>query len=570
MVRSGKLAAMLSVAVGSAFLSLTGCAPTESSNPDVAPKVTKSDFSDDASSSQTDGEDRLDASAIVEWQLSEEFRTTNRRCVTDERAHSDAALRDPSDCSYNSTTIKPEYDPANGDEYVIPVVFHVIQRTNGEGDIDDSLIHSQIAILNEDFGAVGGTPGAGGAYSKIRFVLATEDPQGNPTTGINRHTNNTWFNDPGPGATSAMKNTLSWDSTRYFNIYTNNASGALGYATFPQEDAGNKSDGIVLLYSSVGRDAPDGGIYNQGRTATHEVGHYLGLFHTFQDGCGTGYTRGDRVNDTPPQSQPQFDCPSGSGAASCGGTADVHNYMNYTQDTCMFRFSVEQVNRMRCAIANYRPTLSQQSGPAPTGPTGTTGPSGDPEPEPNVAPVASFGFVVNGLTVSFTDQSTDSDGTVVAWEWTFGDGSNRSTAQNPEYTYAAAGTYTVTLTVLDDDGDVGSSSKSVTVTVPKSDGLESGKPVTSLKGARNEELQFAFDVPAGAKSVTIQTSGGTGDADLYVKFGAKPTTSSYDYRPYKWGNNETVNATPKTGRYYIMLRGYSSFSGVTLKATFTK
>lgn len=297
---------------------------------------------------------------MLEFQLSDEFKKGGHRCASpgaDELVELVAA-KNPADCSINSTTIQAEYAPANGPVYTIPVVFHVIQRTDGVGNIANSLITSQVAILNEDFRALAGSLGAPGFDTEIQFALATVDPNGNATTGINRVTNNSYFADPGPGAANPMKQALRWDTTRYLNIYTNDAAGNLGYATFPQQDAGSSLDGVVLLYSSVGRNSPGGGIYNQGRTGTHEVGHYLGLFHTFQDGCGTAsapYTTGDRIADTNRQQSPNFDCPAG--ATSCSSPDPIENYMNYTQDTCMNRFTSEQANRMRCAIANYRETL---------------------------------------------------------------------------------------------------------------------------------------------------------------------------------------------------------------------
>jgi hypothetical protein len=183
-------------------------------------------------------------------------------------------------CTMSSTTIQNEYNP--GTVHTIPVVFHVVRRTDGTGNVSQTLLQSQIAILNEDFRALAGTPGAPGTDAAIQFALATTDPAGNATSGINYYNNNDWFQDPGPGAFNNMKDALNWDSTRYLNLYTNDAAGNLGYATFPQQSAGNYDDGVVLLWSSVGRNNPDGGIYNQGRTATHEIGHWLGLFHTFQ------------------------------------------------------------------------------------------------------------------------------------------------------------------------------------------------------------------------------------------------------------------------------------------------
>src|SRR5690606_3128286 len=112
-------------------------------------------------------------------------------------------------------------------------------------------------------------------------------------TGINRVTNDNYFNDSGN-----FQMALHWDTTRYLNIYTNSAGGYLGYATLASESAGDVDDGVVLLYTAVGRNAPEGGGYAQGRTATHGVGHYLGLLHTFDGGCGTAtapYTSGDLI-----------------------------------------------------------------------------------------------------------------------------------------------------------------------------------------------------------------------------------------------------------------------------------
>ncbi|HLL20694.1 MAG TPA: hypothetical protein VK427_01110 [Kofleriaceae bacterium] len=168
--------------------------------------------------------------------------THGRRCGSDRIPKQVRAA--PTDCSFTSTSIKPEY--AADSTFTIPVVFHVIQKTDGTGAIDESLIHSQIEVLNEDFDALAGTPGANGNAGKIRFVLASKDPQGNPTNGIEYVTNNSYFTDPGSGL-SPMKQALNWDPANYFNIYTNDANGALGYATFPSESAADQEDGVVLL-----------------------------------------------------------------------------------------------------------------------------------------------------------------------------------------------------------------------------------------------------------------------------------------------------------------------------------
>lgn len=278
------------------------------------------------------------------------FKERGLRCLT--RSEEPGLEQRPlSDCTLSSTTIRPEYAPHGHAIYRIPVVVHVIQTSTGQGQISDGLVESQIDVLNEDFRAIAGSLGQNGNDARIQFHLATEDPLGNPTTGITRTTNNTWFNDSG-----AYFENLAWDPSRYLNIYTNLASGALGYVPdLPQSGlVGSNADRVVILWSAFGRNAPIGSPYNLGRTVTHEVGHYLGLYHTFDFGCGSGacYTTGDRLCDTNSEANPVFGCPGSS--TSCGTSDPYHNYMDYSDDPCMTQFTLEQVNRMRCTLANWR------------------------------------------------------------------------------------------------------------------------------------------------------------------------------------------------------------------------
>jgi len=263
----------------------------------------------------------------------------------------------PGDCSFARTRIEAQYDPSV-QKYRIPVVVHILERNNGTGGMPDSRVTSQIEILNEDFLAISGTNGGPGTDIQIEFYLATEDPSGNPTTGITRSVNDTWYNDGG-----AYYNSLAWDTNRYLNIYTNNGGGALGYVpNLPQGGiAGLNSDRVVILHSTFGRNAPFNP-YNLGRTVTHEVGHYLGLEHTFAGGCsGTSYTNGDWIVDTNPESSPTGGCPNSR--TSCGQPAPIHNYMDYSYDICMNQFTPEQANRMRCSLIHYRPNLYTVAGP---------------------------------------------------------------------------------------------------------------------------------------------------------------------------------------------------------------
>ena len=388
--------------------------------------------------------------SVVEFQRSTDFITHDRRCATREPSR---LLRGaPSDCSTSATLIKPEYSPQTGEVFTIPVVFHIIKKTDGTGEIPDALIKSQLDILNEDFGALAGTLGAGGTASKIRFVLANKDPDGQPTTGILRVTNNAYFDN-----SNGMHQSLHWDTKRYLNIYTSSADGALGWATLASESAGAVDDGVVLLHTTVGRDAPMGGIYNKGRTGTHEVGHYLGLLHTFDGGCGTTntpYTSGDLLQDTVAHNKPDYECAAATSTCTSGGPLPIENYMNYTPDTCMTRFTPEQVSRMRCSIMNYRKELVMND-------------------QGGVPPIAKFRVIVDGLSAAFFDESTDADGTVTTRSWTFGDGAT-SSEQNPTHTYAAAGTYTATLEVTDNSAATQTYTADVSVSEPGPDECDPG------------------------------------------------------------------------------------------------
>ena len=187
----------------------------------------------------------------------------------------------------------------------------------------------------------------------------------------------------------------------------------------------------------------------------------------------------------------------------------------------------------------------------------------------NVAPVANFSYTTSGLVANFTDSSTDSDGSIASRSWNFGDGGT-STATSPSHTYAANGSYSVTLTVTDNLGATNSKTTSVSVATSGGTVLSNGVAVTGLSAATGAYLNYTMVVPAGATGLKFVMSGGTGDADMYVKFGSAPTDTVYDCRPYVTGNAETCNiATAQAGTYYVRIKAYTAFSGVSLTGSYS-
>lgn len=216
---------------------------------------------------------------------------------------------------------------------VINVYWHVIRRGTGvsNGDLTTTMINNQMNVLNTAYAAWGWS-----------FNLIT----------VTRTTNSTWYSGCYGSSESAMKSALRRGTADDLNIYSCNPSGGiLGYATFPSSYASAPSrDGVVILYSSVpgGSAAP----YNLGDTATHEVGHWMGLYHTFQGGCNGN---GDFVGDTAAERSPAYGCPDGRDSCRTqSGLDPISNFMDYSDDACMFQFTAGQDARMDAQFTTYR------------------------------------------------------------------------------------------------------------------------------------------------------------------------------------------------------------------------
>jgi len=269
----------------------------------------------------------LSSTGLAQEQLSIRCATTEpnevERGRIDQEVRNNRAQRQSANLFFASATVN--------------VYVHVINKGSGieNGDVPTAMITDQILVLNEAYASTG-----------FSFHLVA----------ITRTTNAEWYTmSPGSVEEQEAKAALRAGSAADLNIYTANPGGGLlGWATFPSSYARQPTvDGTVLLFSSL----PGGSAtpYNLGDTGTHEVGHWLGLYHTFQGGCNE--KRGDFVADTPAEKSPAFGCPVGRDSCSgkrFPGLDPIQNFMDYTDDACMDRFSGGQNTRMGDAWDAYR------------------------------------------------------------------------------------------------------------------------------------------------------------------------------------------------------------------------
>ncbi|CAI8285847.1 MAG: Uncharacterised protein [Cryomorphaceae bacterium] len=248
----------------------------------------------------------------------------------------------------------------------IPIIVHVLWKTNTH-NISDAQIQSQIDVLNEDYRRANidkiNTPNVWqtiAADSEIEFCLASTDQNGNPTTGIERiQTTHGKFGMNSDIHTSSAGGADDWPNDDYLNIWVCDIqSGLLGYASPPSNWIGD-GDGLVIGYQYFGRIGNVQAPYHKGRTATHEIGHWLNLDHIWG---GWGNCGNDQVNDTPKQEKENYSCPAFPlNPNSCNTTnssGDMFmNYMDYTNDACMNLFTNGQKTRMLAAINNYRSNM---------------------------------------------------------------------------------------------------------------------------------------------------------------------------------------------------------------------
>lgn len=263
-------------------------------------------------------------------------------------------------------------DAAPREVVTIPVVVHVVYRTDAE-NVSDQHIYSQLDVLNEDYrldnADAANVPSVWNnvkADSEIEFCLATRDPNGFPTTGITRTetTVNNWG-----GSDDVKRSNMGgkdpWPANQYLNIWVCNIGGGyLGFAYQPGVSAA--LDGLVIGYRFFGRGVPGlSNTYNLGRTATHEIGHYLNLDHLWGQGASNpNCNMDDFVADTPIQAEPNYGCQTFP-HISCnnGPNGDMfNNYMDYGRDNCLIFYTNGQKQRMRAALNGPRASLKNSPG----------------------------------------------------------------------------------------------------------------------------------------------------------------------------------------------------------------
>ena len=347
--------------------------------------------------------------------------------------------------------------------YTLPVVVHIVHQ-NGPENIPDAQIFQAIQDLNDAFENVGYYDQGTGVNTEFEFCLATQDPDGNPTNGITR--------DVSPLTDMvletediALKNVNRWDPLLYINIWVvgeiTSASvgpGVAGYAYFPTSH-GQAEDGIVVEAQRFG-DTPSNSAVH-----VHEMGHYLGLYHTFQGGCVNNdcLADGDRVCDTPPDQTtaaapcdfPQNSCDTDVNTADPNNplTTDeddmIENYMDYGDLLCYSAFTQGQTDRMTFTIENIRQSLLGSIGCL------------DPCPVAITASFTASSTTIDiGETVNFTNTSIDFDGS----EWDV-DGTVFSNATDTAFQFNQLGTFTVTLNTTNSVDSVCMQSSSLEITV---------------------------------------------------------------------------------------------------------
>ncbi|WP_400192902.1 GEVED domain-containing protein [Hymenobacter sp. B81] len=406
----------------------------------------------------------------------------------------------------------------------IPVVVHVLYNTAAQ-NISDAQINSQIAVLNEDFrnlNADGASvPSAFQglrADANIQFVLAKRAPNGTATTGIIRKstTKTSWGTDDSMKK-SSLGGSDAWPAGQYLNLWVCNLSGGiLGYAQFPGGAAA--TDGVVILTSAFGKGGSAAAPFNLGRTGTHEVGHWLNLRHIWGDAnCGS-----DLVSDTPTQQAQNYGCPSFP-KRTCGNTTNgdmFMNYMDYTDDRCMYMFSTGQSTRMNALFATGGARASLVTSTGGTAPGGTTPTPTTPTYCTSKGSNVSYEWIdlvqLGSINRSSSKDAGYYNGTALST--TLPAGSSQTIYYSAGFTSTAYTEYFKVYIDYNQDGDF----------------VDAGELVASRSGTSATTQSSVFTVPATAKN---------GATRLRVVMSDNSATTSCNSYSYGETEDYTVNIT---------------------------
>lgn len=455
---------------------------------------------------------------------------------------------------YTESYIDDAPDRGSQTIYTIPVVFHVIHN-NGSENISDEQILNGLSILNRDFALQNADASlVVSAFENItadvgiEFVLATRDPNGNCTKGINRIVS-TLTSDGG----QEMKNLIIWPRNKYLNVWIClDAAGAAGYTNLPGDVAGFwgvGTDGIVLRSNYMGAIGTSNS--QRSRTLTHEVGHWINLYHTWGPGNSPGVAsncnQDDNVTDTPNTIGWTSCSLTGS---SCGNTVDnVQNYMEYSY--CSRMFTEGQRTRMRAALTSSVAQRNSLITPSNLLATGVTNPA---------LCIADFKFdksiLCTGGSVEFTDISYHG---INSWNWNFGDGetlvgNDPAIHQNPTHTFNTPGTFTVTLTVSNGADELSKTYSNVItvlgeggINTPVLEGFEGNWPannwfVTNVDG--DETWQVVSTNYSGTKGLKLSNfTSESGHVDEFISNTFDMSAMDTIFVSYKWAYANRVNET---------------------------
>ena len=381
--------------------------------------------------------------------------------------------------------------------YILPVVFHIIHQ-NGAENIPDATVLQALQDMNDAFANTGYYDQGTGVDTEIQFCLAKQDPDGNPTTGINRVVSplTEFFIET---QDIDMKDLSRWEPTEYINIWlvkeicsVSVGCGVAGYAYFPSSH-GNPEDGIVVEAEWAGSSQANSSVL------AHEMGHYLGLYHTFQDGCGNDdcLADGDRVCDTPPD-QTTVPVPCNLNVNSCNTDVNLSdpnnpfstdqddmfwNYMDYGDWNCYSAFTAGQDERMDFFIEGARASLLDSEACI------------DACPNPIFLAVTPCDSIIDiGETIDFINTTTGA----TSFEWTV-NGTLEATTTNFSYTFNVGGAYSVLLTAFNGDSTCIESKNLVVIAIDcegsahVSDGLGNDVPGCGAPGSPCQTIQYALD-----------------------------------------------------------------------------